>query len=281
MPLQFALSTVCHKVVVIAYREDVRQLVSMLVGQGFDVRVQRGKYSDEETQYSRSCRCLMNHAAAWRAIAAGTDQLTIVVEADFVPCRRFADLRAPFPVRRRPLFAWLYSAGSILYGIDQEGFPYGHGNTTVAYVLSREAAAALQEFYEEEIARTNLRNYISWEKRLGKFLRRRKDILNHIPMRQFGEHGGLPNPEHKQNGKRDWHQADMLAGPLAFQPLYASNNRIRYRAIRLRGWLRGWFRVMTLRFFDPRHTDADTSRGRARLAVLSVSRLLPFAGSNK
>jgi hypothetical protein len=47
MPLQPALSTACRKVIVIAYREDVRQLVSMLAGQGFDVRVQRGEYSDE------------------------------------------------------------------------------------------------------------------------------------------------------------------------------------------------------------------------------------------
>ena len=252
----------------------------MLAGQGFDVRVQRGEYSDEETQYSRNCRCLINHAAAWRAIAAGIDELTIVVEADFVPCRRFANLPAPFPVCRRPLFAWLYSAGSILYGIDQEGFPYGHGNTTVAYVLSRESAAALQDFYEEEIARTNLRNYTSWETRLGSFLRKRKGIRNHIPLRQFGEHGGLPNPEHKRAGLRDWHQADMLAGPLAFQPLYAGNSRIRYRAVPLWGWLRGWLRVMTLRFFDPRYTYADTSRGRSYMAALSVSRLLPFAKSN-
>ena len=91
-------------------------------------------------------------------------------------------------------------------------------NTTVAYVLSRESAVLLQDFDEEEIARTNLRNYTSWETRLGSFLRKRKGIRNHIPLRQFGEHGGLPNPEHKRAGLRDWHEADMLACPLAFQP---------------------------------------------------------------
>ena len=61
MPLQPALSTACRKVIVIAYREDVRQLVGAATPH-FSLQI--------------------NHAAAWRAIAAGTDELTIVVEAD-------------------------------------------------------------------------------------------------------------------------------------------------------------------------------------------------------
>jgi hypothetical protein len=33
---------------------------------------------------------------------------------------------------KKPPSGWLYSPGSILYGIDAEGFPHGRGNTMVA-----------------------------------------------------------------------------------------------------------------------------------------------------
>ena len=157
------------------------------------------------------------------------------------------------------------------------GFPFGHGNTTVAYVLTPATARHLIAFAERELSSADAGGYRLWETYLGIYLRKEAGVLNHIPVYQYGEHGGMMNAEPQAAGIRGWHQADVLWRRLAFLPAYAEGSQVRYRLIRLRGWLRGVARVITLRFFDPRYINPHTSRGRVPMAGLTISRLLHVA----
>jgi hypothetical protein len=87
--------------------------------EGLTFRIFHGPYTEERLKFSAQIRCLINHANAWRYVS-NVQQPTIVVEADFVPCRGFSRLPLPFAWSascEAPKFGWLYSPGSILYGI--------------------------------------------------------------------------------------------------------------------------------------------------------------------
>jgi hypothetical protein len=245
--------------------------------EGFLCTIFRGGYSAEQITYTSSIRCLINHANAWQYLSK-SDRPLIIVEADFVPVTGFGSLPLPFPLNNsKAQFGWLYSAGSILYGVNELHFPHGHGNATVAYVATPGAANFLLTFYDKEMQRPDRGQYRLWETHLGIFLRWECGIYNYIPRYQYGEHGGIPNPEHALSKIRHWHQADMLWSRLAFMPQYARNQRLRYRLVRIRGWLRGVARLVTLRFFDPRHINEDSSRGRAFMCAFSALRILKMA----
>lgn len=136
------------QVFIVAHREDTTRLQSTLAAQGFKIRVQRGPYSEEQQRFSSQVKCFVNHQNVWRQVAAGT-QRAIVVEADFVPVRAFGTRPSPLPDDMDDQtvgFAWLYSAGSTLYGFDRRGFPHGHGNTLVAYLITPQCARMLLVF---------------------------------------------------------------------------------------------------------------------------------------
>lgn len=269
------LAKACSGVIVVAHTEDTSLLRRTLEEEGFAVAEVRGPYTEAQQRYSRSIRCLINHAHAWRT-AAERGRPTVVVEADFVPIVGLGGMPLPFleasPGTGR--FGWLYSAGSTLYGIDKFGLPHGHGNTTVAYVLDRDAAVHLLGFFEREMQRPEVGAYRPWETYLGIYLRKERGVRNYFTSRQYGEHGGVANREHRLAGARAWHEADILAGRLAFLPPYARGSRARYRARRLRGWVRGLYRLVTLKFFDPRYVNEDSARGRFAMAWFSVRRLV-------
>lgn len=271
-----SLGRVCRRVYVVAHREDTSRLCGFLEESGFLVTVVRGPYTKEQSGFSHQLKCLVNHANAWKLAAAQTST-SMVVEADFVPVADFADLPCVFPVHadsNEPRFGWLYSAGSVLYGFDECGFPHGHGNTTVAYALTPGAAAVLLGFFEREMRLDDPGRYRLWETYLGIFLRKERGVLNYIPVYQYGEHGGRANTEHGAAGVRSWHQADVLWGRLAFLPDYAMGSEVRFAAYRVRSWARGVYRVLSMRFFDPRYVNNDSSRGRAFMAIFSIFRML-------
>jgi hypothetical protein len=280
------LRQACGRVYVVAHKENLEALEAALVAEGFTVDPVRGPYTEEELSFARQMKCLVNHANVWKRVASGSET-AIVVEADFVPVRGFGKLPLPFPAstefmsgtdRDDGRFGWLYSAGSTLYGFDGHGYPYGHGNATVAYALTPRAAQHLLAFAERELAAVEPGAYRMWETYLGIYLRKEVGVLNYIPIYQYGEHGGVENPEHRAAGIRGWHQADILWRKLAFRPAYANGSTVRYRAIRLRGWARGFARQVTLRYFDPRYVNASSARGRIWMAALAVSRTFHFAG---
>ena len=282
-----ALKEFCKEVAIIAHNEDITPLQQAMQREGFSCRIFRGGYTPEQKGYAAQIRCLINHANAWRYLSE-IDQPLIIVEADFVPVRGFGDLPVPFPPNKSAAqFGWLYSPGSILYGVSENIYPYGHGNTMVAYVATPSAANALLDFFEREMQRADKGNYVLWDTYIGIFLRWERGIYNYIPVYQYGEHGGLPNPEHATAKIRDWHQADILWSQLAFMPLYSRGSRVRYLFFRCRGWLRGITRLATLRFFDPRSINSDSSRGKNFMFVFSVLRLIwmahfvtPLAGTD-
>lgn len=265
---------------VVAHKEDTTQLEHALGKAGFQVVVQRGPYTEQQAGWSAAMKCFANHANVWRAISADADSWAIVVEADFVPVVDFGGRWAPLPYAHDDSvgFAWLYSAGSTLYGFCSFGFPHGHGNTTVAYMLTGRVASLLLQFYDREVAKNERGSYVGWETYLGIYLRRECGVLNYISTYQLGEHGGLPQREHARNGVRSWHQADALCARLEFLPLYAHKSRLRYLGYRARAVVRAWARLITGRFFDPRYINHDTSRGRVYMMVYSFSRLLHLNG---
>lgn len=261
---------------VVAHKEDTRRLEASLASEGFSVAVVRGPYSPEQETWSSNMKCFANHANVWRQIAASESEWAVVVEADFVPVYNFAGRIAPLPFAegQEVGFGWLYSAGSILYGFCRYGFPHGHGNATVAYLIKRTVAIALLDFFSREVAKNPRGHYIPWETYLGVYLRRERGILNYFPVRQLGEHGGVPQKEHAVHGVRAWHQADVLAGPLVFLPDYARGSELRFLIVRFRAAVRAWARLILLRFFDPRYVNSDTTKSRWYMALFSVSRLL-------
>ena len=266
-------------VYVVAHNELTDSLEGAFKKQGFEVSVQRGPYTELQRSYSAQMRCLVNHANVWRSIVERNCS-AIVVEADFVPCKNFAALPAPMPLDSNGSgvgFAWLYSGGSTLYGFDPLGFPYGHGNTLVAYLLTPTAATSLLRFFDEIVRRTLPGAYSPWDSHLGIFLRRKCGILNYLPVYQYGEHGGVAQPEHGQNGLRAWHQADILARDLEFLPMYARGSHARFLLFRCRAYARGWARLLLLRFFNPKSINSSSARGRLFMAWYSVSRLLRMA----
>lgn len=272
------LRSIVDQCIIIAWKEDVTELQCALAKEGIKAVVQRGQYTDAQLEYSRSIRCLIYHASAWR-MAAVADRPTIIVEADFVPCIGFADLPLPFVWDGEgSRFAWLYSAGSIIYGIDADGCLFGHGNTTVAYVVTPDAARACLAFYDEEMTGAEPGRYRMWETRIGADLRWKKGVRNYLPVYQYGEHGGQSNGEHVEHGIRGWHEADILWRPLSFLPAYAEGSVLTYRMRRLRGWLRGWLRVILLRAAHPANLNAESHRGGFFILGVSIARMFVAAG---
>jgi hypothetical protein len=268
------LREAASRVLVVAHREDTTELVRTLETEGFRVEEIRGPYTPEQERWSMIKRCLCNHANAWRrCVELGED--VIVCEADFVPVVRFGarTLPCPRPSANGPgRLAFLYGAGSILYGVDARGFPFGHSQTAVCWFLSVAAARAALSFFRIESAKPDAGEYATWDTRISVYLRREWGVESYFTDRQLGEHGGLPNPEHARAGHRPWHHADLLAGRLAFRPAYARGSRARYLRRRALARLRGLGRVVLLRYFDPRYVR----RGHhpLRLSMLAVRRLV-------
>ena len=268
-----------NEIFVVAHKEDTSHLESALFNQGFSVHVQRGPYTAEQQGWPSSMKCLVNHTNVWRQVAAGCHSV-IVVEADFVPVKNLATRSSPLPsnIQDKSVgFAWLYSAGSILYGFDKDGFPHGHGNTTVAYILTPRTASILIEFSKLVISNNPTLAYSNWETHLGIYLRKQHGILNYIPVYCYGEHGGIPQPEHSAAGVRAWHQADILLDTLEFQPPYAKGWKLIYKVIRFRSIFRGWYRFLTLRFYHPKYINSDSAKGRFAMGLFSLKRLLKLA----
>ena len=238
------LNQIVEHVYVVAHNEDVSNLEKALATEKFLSTVVRGPYTDQEKTFSLQMRCLVNHKNVWER-AATHKGFIIVVEADFVPVKGFGQLPVPFdPYFHPDAFGYLYAGGPVLYHIDELGFSYGHACTTVAYLIGPRAAAALLQFFEEEMSKGDLGCYRAWDTYISIKLRWEKGIRCYLPYRQYGEHGGVANPEHGMNNIRTWHQADILYGPLYFLPDYARGSVMRYKLIRIRGYLRGWYRLL-------------------------------------
>jgi hypothetical protein len=233
-----------ERVFIIAYKESTELLETTFKKEGLSCQVLRQKHEPQQQNYSSSYLCLLNHKSAWEQ-AAQLDRLTLIVEADFVPIVGFANLPLPFPVDEPNLgVAWLYTCAPQIYSVSQEGYAQGYSTSMVAYIVTPQSAKALIELANEIKDKIGSERYSTWDSEVESFLRTKK-FKNFVPFRNYGEHGGIPNPEHKNNGLSRTHRADILYGKLAFLPLYASEHSSKvYVLERLQGRFKGLIRLL-------------------------------------
>ena len=238
------------KVLIIAYKESTQQLEEILSREGLTCEVQRQETKPEYHNFSRSYLCLINHQRAWEK-AAKEAKPTLIIEADFVPVLGFGKLPLPFNPNQSDVgISWLYTCAPQVYSVSSDGYAEGFSVSAVANIVTPQGARCLLELAKEVTEKQGATTYSTWDSTIDQFLRNRK-LKNYIPWRNYGEHGGLPNPEHHQNNLSKTHRADVLYGKLAFMPIYAVGDRggqFQFLAVRLQARLKGIARLVTGRF---------------------------------
>ncbi|AFZ02765.1 hypothetical protein [Calothrix sp. PCC 6303] len=251
--LNHPLAKNISKVLIIACKEQTQQLEAVFTQEGFECQVLRQEFKPEYENFSRSYLCLMNHTRAWE-IADKETKPTMIIEADFVPVMGIGKLPLPFnPKQTNVGISWLYTCASQVYSVSDEGYAEGFSTAAVAYIVTPQAAKNLQELAVGITEKYGATNYSTWDSTIDTFLRDRK-FKNYIPWRNYGEHGGAPNPEHKQNKLGNVHRADVLYGKLAFMPIYANSQKSQTMTlffVRLQARLKGIARVLSGRFLRP------------------------------
>jgi hypothetical protein len=282
-----SLRELVARTVILAYCEDTAALEAALQAEGFSPEVQRPSYTATELTYSRTIRCLLNHAQAWKR-AATTQGYTLIVEADFVPCRGIGARPPPFDPATSGEAAWafLYGGGPRIFRVLPQGSLPGHAACPVAYIVSPAVGAMLAAYAKDELVRQgDLTRYSLWDTQFQWHLMG-KGATCFVPFRHYGEHGGLPNPEHhgagtgalgrfawsKKLGIGGNHHAECLVGPLAFLPWYARGSRGRFHWTRFVARVTGFVRVLTGRVAACQ--DALTWRERLRVQRIAFHRLL-------
>ena len=212
----------------------------------------------------------MNHQDAWQR-ATQADKPTLIVEADFVPVVNFSQLPPPYELEDENLgIAWLYTCAPQIYTVSANGYAEGYSTSLVAYIITAQSARRLLEHAANIAATKGPTAYSPWDSDIEYFLRDR-GYHNYVPFRNYGEHGGLPNPEHHQNQLSKAHRADILYGKLAFTPLYAlsdgKKNRLKLWAIRFHARLKGIARLLVGKYL----------RGPVLMGSNKPIRLLRFA----
>ena len=242
------------KVLIIACKESTQQLQEVFIQEGFQCEVLRQENKPEFQNFSRSYLCLLNHCCAWKQ-AIQEDKPIIIVEADFVPVVNFSQLPLPFnPDQTDVGISWLYTCAPQIYNISSHGYVEGFSTSAVAYIVTPQSAGYLLELAEEIREKVGETKYSTWDSNIDSFLRKRK-LKNYLPWRNYGEHGGLPNPEHSQNNLSNPHRADTLYGKLTFMPLYAVDQKpekLKFLTVRLQARIKGLGRLATGRFLRPK-----------------------------
>jgi hypothetical protein len=262
--LKYTLVKNISKVLIIAYKESTQQLEEVFTQEGFECEVIRQETKPEYENYSRSYLCLMNHCRAWEIVAKQT-QPTLIIEADFVPVLGIGKLPLPFnPHQSNVGVSWLYTCAAQIYSISSDGHAEGFSVSTVAYIVNSLAAKALLGLGDEITEKYGTNNYSTWDSTLDKYLRDR-NFKNYIPWRNYGEHGGTPNPEHHQNKLSKTHRADVLYGKLAFTPIYATNQKNPFMAffsVRFQARCKGIARLLLGRFLRPQVVQNSKTPGK-------------------
>ena len=254
---------------VIAYKEPTEQLTNTLEQFGCDCTVLRQVHQPGYETYSPSFLCLLNHRSAWE-LALRSKRPTLIVEADFVPVANFAQLPPPFdPTDESVVIAWLYTCAAHIFNVSKPGsksaskpgsksvsnktnvLAQGYSTSMVAYVVNAKSARQLIELAAQVEKDPGPRQYSPWDSGIEYYLRD-LGMHNYVPFRNYGEHGGLPNPEHGRNRLSKAHRADVLYGKLAFAPMYASEHgklsRWMWWKVRAYARVKGLGRLLLLKY---------------------------------
>ena len=239
---------------VIAYKEPTDQLTQTLTNAGLRCTIQRQTHQPGYDAYSPSFLCLLNHRQAWES-ALQSDKPTLIVEADFVPVESFAALPLPYDPNDASFgMAWLYTCAPQVYSVthnNQGRFARGYSTSMVAYIINAKSAQLLIDLSKQIEQDPGPTAYSPWDSGIEYYLRER-GLNSYVPFRNYGEHGGAPNPEHKQNKLSKAHRADVLYGRLAFAPMYAEEegavSRLAWWKGRAYGRIKGMGRLLLLKY---------------------------------
>ncbi|GAB4133288.1 MAG: hypothetical protein Fur0046_03890 [Cyanobacteria bacterium J069] len=269
------LKDIIRQALIIAYQEKTEPLEQTLAAEGWHTKLLRYERSPATNSYAAIYCCMMNHRRAW-VLAAAEPQPTLIVEADFVPVVGMSSLPLPMDLTQPTTgMTWLYSCAAQIYSLSPDGFAEGFSTSLVAYIVTPAAArclCGLADWVQEHHGT----GYFNFDSEVDKYLRSH-GFKNYLSFRNYGEHGGIPNPEHRQHGISGVHRADVLAGPLAFRPLYAGtdhNWRSRYLWIRLQGRIKGIGRLLLGRFLRPKLLR--TARAPGRMLRWAIARQLAW-----
>lgn len=245
---RLSLAEAIGQTFILAYRESTDLLESTLRQESLQCEVLRQIDCPEYRAYASIYRCMLNHQTAWQQ-AARSLQPTLIIEADFVPVIGFGQLPLPFNLAQPDVgITWLYTCAPQLYSVTAEGFGEGFSTGLVAYVVTPAAAQALIDLVAE-ITKKYGTGYYNFDSYIDEFLRNR-GFKNYIGFRNYGEHGGKPNPEHRRNRMSGIHRADVLYGKLAFSPAYteAAQPLLHYWLARIQARSKGIGRLLLGKF---------------------------------
>lgn len=232
------------QVIVVAYKESTEQLENAIAQEGLVCEVQRQEDNPDYSGYANAYRCMLNHCRAWEKAAQAT-QPTLIVEADYVPVLGLGQLPLPFNNQQDKVgIAWLYTCAPQMYSVTPEGFIEGYSTALVAYILTPQGAACLTGLVDEVTQKYGT-GYNVFDSYIDGYLRDR-GFKNYIPFRNYGEHGGKSNPEHRKHGMSGIHRADVLYNKLAFTPAYAEDESLLFA--RLKARYKGLARLGTGKF---------------------------------
>lgn len=264
---------------VLAYKEDVAPLFSALAAEKLNPEILRASYSDAELTMPRQTRTFVNHYTAWQR-AAEQDGYTLIFESDFVPCIGMGGFPSFWPLADPLAFGYLY-AGSprLLALVGEKPYLRAHCSPLVGYVVNAAVARILCDFFTDEIDRYGTQTYFTFDSHLQWFAMG-KGASAFIPMKNYGEHGGFPNPEHAVYGspRAGQHRADNLAGRLHFLPQYSHGSILRYLAIRAHSRLLGFGRLLANKWLFSTSVYQNDAVAKVRMYGVGLLRLLPSPG---
>ncbi len=270
------LRDVIDRVIVLAYREEVSRLVSSLAGEGFKIDVLRPNYTTEEMTYSKNSRTLLNHRNAWQK-AIDVNGYTLICEADFVPCRGIGDFEVFWPLENPRAWGYLYQGSPRLLAIvGPQQFLRGRTAPLVCYVVNRNVASLMLKFFDYEKEACDFRSYFMFDVNLQRYI----TVLGaeaFIPLYHYGEHGGLPNPEHAMLSflsNKGQHRADNLMSSLHFLPTYANGNYWSFIRVRLGAHLLGFARLVTGRWISRTNVYRLSPLDMLKMYLIGVRRLI-------
>jgi hypothetical protein len=260
---------------VLSYRENVDPLLRALETEELNPTVLRAEYSELEATYARQVRTFLAHHSAWRRARAHPDY-TLICEADFVPCAGIGAMPTFWPLEDPKAWGYLYQGSPRLLALlGAQPFLRGHCAPLVAYVVNAEVADVLCRFFDYEMSRNDPTNYIPFDSHLQWWAMGR-GCSAYIPLKHYGEHGGVPNPEHKKQGvpRAGRHRADNLATGLHFLPQYSLDSRLRYLAVRAHSRLLGILRLFTNKWIRETNVYHNDFAARVRMFMIGARRLL-------
>ncbi|AMN43735.1 hypothetical protein [Rhodoplanes sp. Z2-YC6860] len=272
------LRHVVAKAIILAWREDVGKLQASLECEGFDVEVLRPDYTDEELKFSKNSRTFLNHKNAWEK-AIAYEGYTLVCEADFVPCRGIGEFEVFWPADNPRAWGYLYQGSPRLLAIiGEKRLLRGHTAPLVSYVINSHVAGLMMKFFDYEAGRHDLRSYFTFDSHLQWYVMG-LGAEAYIPWRHYGEHGGMPNPEHARASSvtsRGEHRADNLMSSLHFLPAYARGSHVSFLRTRFVSRLLGFARLAMGRWIAVTNVYNLTPVDRARMYLIGFRRLLSY-----